>query len=373
MILEELTLHHFRNYDDLAVDFAPGINVLIGENAQGKTNLLEAIHVLALTKSHRTTKDKELIQWQQKNAVVAGRVKKTSGTVPLEVQIGSGGKRVKVNHLYQNRLSSYVGHLNVVLFAPEDLALVKGAPAERRQFMNMEFGQMSSRYLYNVSHYRQTLQQRNQYLKQVKAGEQFDPVLLDVLSDQLASFGGEVVLARYQLIKRLEKWAAPLHEHISLNKEKLELKYATQLEVDDQSEVADLSDQLKQKLKETEERERALGTTMVGPQRDDIHFMVNGKNVQHFGSQGQQRTTALSVKLAEIDLMKEQTGEAPILLLDDVLSELDDARQTHLLVAIQDKVQTFLTTPSLNGVAQQMIKEPTVFRIDGGHLQKEEE
>ncbi|WP_295729031.1 DNA replication/repair protein RecF [uncultured Limosilactobacillus sp.] len=372
MILQELQLKHFRNYGELAVNFSPGINVFIGENAQGKTNLLEAIHVLALTKSHRTSKDRELIQWKQKQAFLSGKVQKQVERVPLEIQIAQGGKRVKVNHLYQNRLSAYVGNLNVVLFAPEDLALVKGAPQVRRQFMNMEFGQMSSAYLYNVSHYHSLLQQRNQYLKQLRSGEQTDRVLLEVLSDQLAEDGAAIVLSRYKLLKQLEKWAQQLHEHISLQTERLQLKYVTQLTIDGQTTADDLQTQLRKLLSNNLEREISLGTTLAGPQRDDIHFIVNGQNVQHFGSQGQQRTTALAVKLAEIDLMKDQTGEYPLLLLDDVLSELDDDRQTHLLTAIQDKVQTFLTTTSLSGVARQLIKRPTIFKIDGGTLTKEE-
>ncbi|WP_251545988.1 DNA replication/repair protein RecF [Limosilactobacillus caecicola] len=372
MILQELGLKNFRNYDDLQVSFSPGINILIGENAQGKTNLLEAIHVLALTKSHRTSKDRELIQWKHKQAFLSGKIQKQVERVPLEIQIAQGGKRVKVNHLYQSRLSAYVGNLNVVLFAPEDLALVKGAPQVRRQFMNMEFGQMSSAYLYHVSQYRSLLQQRNQYLKQLRSGEQNDRVLLGVISDQLAEAGAQIVQARFKLLKQLEKWAQQLHEHISLQKEQLQLQYVTQLTIDEQTEVADLQTQLRQLFDDNLEREILLGTTLAGPQRDDIHFIVNGQNVQHFGSQGQQRTTALAVKLAEIDLMKEQTGEYPLLLLDDVLSELDDDRQTHLLTAIQDKVQTFLTTTSLSGVARQLIKAPTIFEIDGGTLTKEE-
>ena len=180
------------------------------------------------------------------------------------------------------------------------------------------------------------------------------------------------MLARFRLLKQLEKWAQQLHEHISLQKEQLRLKYVTQLTIDEQTTRENLETQLRKLFDDNLEREITLGTTLAGPQRDDIHFIVNGQNVQHFGSQGQQRTTALAVKLAEIDLMKEQTGEYPLLLLDDVLSELDDDRQTHLLTAIQDKVQTFLTTTSLSGVARQLIKQPTIFKIDGGTLTKEE-
>ena len=372
MILSELHLHNFRNYEDLTVHFAPGVNVLIGHNAQGKTNMLEAIYALSLTRSHRTHNNRELINWQHKSATISGIVQKTSGRVPLELEFTSKGKRAKVNHLEQARLSTYVGQLNAILFAPEDLSLVKGAPALRRHFMDMEFSQMSSKYLYNAGQYRTLLRQRNKYLKQLKYGQQHDKVLLGVLSDQLAAYGAEVIIARYQFLQHLETWASQLHEKISLNAQQLRLDYIPQLKLNEETTVEQAYQDLLGLYQSHVNWEIEKGTTMYGPQRDDIHFMVNGKNVQSFGSQGQQRTTALSVKLAEIDLMKEQTGEYPLLLLDDVLSELDTIRQTHLLTAFQDKVQTFLTTTSLNDVARQLIHQPKIFEIEHGTLSKGE-
>ena len=372
MILTELHLHHFRNYQDLTVHFNPGVNVLIGHNAQGKTNMLEAIYVLSLTKSHRTSNDHELINWQENSALISGTVEKSIGKIPLELQFSSKGKKAKVNHLEQARLSQYVGQLNAILFAPEDLSLVKGSPALRRHFMDREFSQMSSKYLYNAGQYRTLLRQKNKYLKQLKYKQQTDRVLLGVLSDQLAAFGAEVIIARQHFLKHLEGWAADLHQEISLNKESLRLEYVNQLKVNDDTTVEEAYQALFKLYQDNEQREIEQGTTIYGPHRDDIRFLVNNKNVQAFGSQGQQRTTALSVKLAEIDLMKEQTGEYPLLLLDDVLSELDTIRQTHLLTAIQNKVQTFLTTTSLSDVARQLINEPTIFEIEHGTLNKEE-
>lgn len=372
MILEELKLHHFRNYDDLTVKFHPGVNVLIGENAQGKTNLLEAIYVLALTKSHRTANDRELVSWKEHDASVSGRVKKKLGSLPLAVQFSSRGKRVRMNHLFQSRLSSYVGALNVVLFAPEDLQLVKGAPVLRRQFMDTEFSQMSNQYLFALGKYNQVLKQRNQYLKQLKYHQQSDKILLGVLSEELAESGGQVVAMRYQLLKQLESWAQDLHEHISINKEKLIFRYVSQVKTADGKTSADYQQELLAAYQKRADHEIELGTTLTGPHRDDVAFLVNGQNVQSFGSQGQQRTTALSVKLAEIELMRQQTGEYPLLLLDDVLSELDNDRQTHLLTAIQDKVQTFLTTTSLSGVARQLINKPAIYHIKHGQISEEE-
>lgn len=364
MYLEQLQLTNYRNYQHLDVDFSPGVNVLLGANAQGKTNLLEAIYVLALTKSHRTHNEKDFINWQAAFAKISGTVQKSSGQVPLELLIGKKGKSAKINHLEQAKLSQYVGQLNVILFAPEDLSLVKGAPAVRRRFIDMEFGQMSPRYLYNVSQYKQVLRQRNQYLKQLKYHQADDQVFLGVLSDQLAQYGSAIIAQRQDFLTKLEGWAQTLHRDISKGQEKLTFAYVQHLKG---------QASLKQALQADTAHEIEQGTTLVGPHRDDVRFLVNGKNVQTFGSQGQQRTTALAVKLAEIDLMKVQTGEYPILLLDDVLSELDDARQTHLLKALQHKVQTFLTTTSLSGVAKTMIEAPRVFQIQAGHLQRRTE
>ena len=372
MYLENLILHDFRNYADLEVNFSQGVNVLLGENAQGKTNLLEAIYVLALTRSHRTANDKELIRWQTQTATLKGRLHKATGSVPLELELGRRGKRARVNHLEQAKLSQYIGNLNVIVFAPEDLSIVKGAPAIRRRFMDMEFGQMSPKYLYNLSQYRTILKQRNQYLRQLNRHQAKDKVYLSVLSDQLAAFGAEIIHKRLELLQQLEQWAQGVHSEITQQQEHLTFHYVTQVEPADQTSVDHIYQTLQKLYVQQEAKEIFQGTTLLGPHRDDLQFSVNDKNVQTYGSQGQQRTTALSVKLAEIDLMKAETGEYPVLLLDDVLSELDAARQTHLLTAIQDKVQTFLTTPSLDGVARKLINAPKVFEVSHGILHEEE-
>ncbi|ANK60603.1 DNA replication/repair protein RecF [Loigolactobacillus backii] len=368
MYVDHLILTNYRNYKKVDVHFSKDTNVLLGENAQGKTNLLEAIYVLAMTKSHRTNNEKDFIKWQAEFAKIQGTIQKNNSKLPLELVISKKGKRAKINHLEQAKLSQYLGQLNVILFAPEDLSLVKGSPAVRRRFIDMEFGQMSPRYLYNISQYKTVLKQRNRYLKQLKYQQAKDQVYLEVLSDQLAQYGAAIIHQRIQFLGKLEGWAQKLHRSITDGAETLTFSYITQIEQAKDQSVEELTAALQKLLRSDVKRETEQGTTLVGPHRDDVRFLVNQKNVQTFGSQGQQRTTALSVKLAEIDLMKEQTGEYPVLLLDDVLSELDDLRQTHLLKAIQHKVQTFLTTTSLSGVAKTMIQAPRVFHITHGEL-----
>ncbi|GAY72464.1 DNA recombination and repair protein RecF [Lentilactobacillus kosonis] len=347
------------------------LTFLLGENAQGKTNLLEAIYVLALARSHRTSNDKELINWDSQNAQIKGTIEKQYSTVPIELDLGPKGKKAKLNHLEQAKLSTYIGQLNVILFAPEDLSIVKGSPQGRRKFMDMEFGQMSSHYLYNSTQYRKILKQRNRYLKDLKFQRRNDKVYLDVLSDQLAAYGAEIIFERISLLNQLQTFAQRIHSEISQGKEKLVFRYKTAASKTELTSVDSIYKDLLAQFSTIKEKEIMQASTIIGPHRDDIVFVVNGKEVQSFGSQGQQRTTALSLKLAEIDLMKQQTGEYPVLLLDDVLSELDDYRQTHLLTAIQDRVQTFLTTTSLSGVQQELLTNPQVFHIADGKVSRD--
>ena len=369
MYLSELALKNFRNYEDVELSFSPKINVLIGENAQGKTNLLEAIYVLAMTRSHRTSSERELLTFKKENATIRGTIERKLGKLKLELILSKKGKKAKINHLEQARLSQYVGQMNVILFAPEDLALVKGAPTVRRRFIDMEFGQIDPHYLHNLSQYRTILKQRNKYLKQLQSKKATDLVLLDVLSDQLAAFGAEIIARRLKFLDKLERYAQEIQNNITQTKENLSFEYEASISEVSEKSVDELYGALRQSFVDNSKKEIFQGTTLYGPHRDDVRFLINMRNVQTYGSQGQQRTTALSVKLAEIELMKEETGEYPILLLDDVLSELDGDRQTHLLKTIQDKVQTFLTTPSLSEITRQLIDDPKIFRIVQGKVE----
>lgn len=373
MFINDMKLTNYRNYESAAVTFSKGINIFLGENAQGKTNLMEAIYVLAMARSHRTGSDKEMIQWEKDFAKISGRVQKASSSFPLEIVLSKKGKRAKLNHLEQKKLSSYIGNLNVILFAPEDLSLVKGSPSVRRKFVDMELGQMSPVYLHHLVEYQHILKSRNAYLKQLSMRQASDMTFLDILTEQMAAHGASILAERFLFVKQLQSWAQPIHEEISKQKEVLEIEYHTSMQLEKPEDKESNYTDLLRTYQANRERELEQRTTVYGPHRDDLKFFVNKKNVQTYGSQGQQRTTALSVKLAEINLMHEITGEYPVLLLDDVLSELDDSRQTHLLKAIQNKVQTFLTTTSLDGIEQNLIEAPRVFHIDQGQVETESE
>ncbi len=372
MKLTNLQLQNFRNYESVQLEFTDGVHVFIGENAQGKTNLMESIYALAMTKSHRTTNDKELIGWNKEFATIKGTVEKTATKTNLELQFSKKGKIAKVNYLEQKRLSSYLGNLNVILFAPENLTLVKGSPQNRRKFVDMELGQMSSLYLYDLVEYNRVLKQRNTYLKQLAIKKKQPDEYLEVLSEMLSELASKIVFHRLDFMKQLEALAIPIHDQLSLGREKFSVSYQATIPLEDGLTPSQMKEIYINQFKKNQTREADQATTLIGPHRDDLIFYLNEVPVQTYGSQGQQRSTVLSLKLAEIELMKLSTGEYPLLLLDDVLSELDDDRQTHLIKAIENKVQTFITTTSLDGIKQQFINEPVVIPIEKGTILKTE-
>lgn len=368
MHIEQLQLKNYRNYQSLDISFADKVNVIIGQNAQGKTNLMEAIYLLAFTKSHRTPREKELIRWENEFAKVTGRIKKRNQSFPLEVIISTKGKKAKLNHIEQRRLSDYIGSLNVVMFAPEDLTLVKGPPQTRRRFIDMELGQIQPTYIYHLGQYLKILKQRNHLLKQMQRKKVHDRTMLHVLTEQLATHAAVILERRFSFLELLQTWARPIHHGISRQLETLNIKYSPSIEVLEQDNKEKIESIYLNKFVEIEEKEIERGSTLVGPHRDDILFYVNDKNVHTYGSQGQQRTTALSVKLAEIELIHNEVGEYPILLLDDVLSELDDYRQSHLLNTIQGKVQTFVSTTSVDGINHDTLTKAELFHISNGEV-----
>ena len=372
MFIEQLALTNYRNYKTLDLSFSPEINVLIGENAQGKTNIMEAIYVLSMAKSHRTSNDRDLIRWDEDYGKIEGSVQRKYGRLPLELVISKKGKRARVNHLEQNRLSLYIGQLNVVMFAPEDLNLVKGSPSVRRRFLDMEIGQISPVYLHDLLTFQKVLKQRNAILKNNRGKSNFNDVMFDVYTEQYIQVAVQIIRKRFYFMELLQKWAEPIHKGISRGMESLKVTYGTLKGIESGQTQEEMESVLEQRLLEMRSRELERGLTLIGPHRDDLHFFVNGYDIQTFGSQGQQRTTALSLKLAEIELVKQEVGESPVLLLDDVLSELDDFRQSHLLNTIQGEVQTFVTTTNIAGIDHETIRKANIFEVNAGAVVKQE-
>ncbi|MGT2926436.1 DNA replication/repair protein RecF [Streptococcus cuniculipharyngis] len=362
MWLKELSLTNFRNYTSQTVTFSPKLNIFLGKNAQGKTNFLEAIYFLALTRSHRTRSDKDLIYFNQEQLKLTGHLQRVVGPVNLDISLSSKGRLISVNHLKQGRLSDYIGTMTVVLFAPEDLQLIKGAPSLRRKFIDIDLGQIKPIYLADLSHYNHILKQRNSYLKTVK---KLDTDFLAVLDEQLAHYGSRVIQHRLQFVQDLEKAANKHHQIISDGLEKLAITYQSTVTFDT---VNDLERSFIQQLANQRQRDLFKKNTGIGPHRDDLNFAINQMEA-NFGSQGQHRSLILSLKMAEIDLIKQVTGDYPILLLDDVMSELDNHRQTKLLAGIDPEVQTFITTTSLDHLSH-LPSDLDIFYIDKGKISK---
>ena len=370
MRIKQLVLNNFRNYQELSLTFGNGLTIITGENAQGKTNLLEAIFLLSLAKSHRTNHDQELILWEEDLASLEALIETKHYEFPLELILNKKGKIAKLNHIEQNKLSQFIGKFNVILFAPEDLQLIKGSPSQRRKFIDSELGQSHPVYLQELLNYQRILKQRNIYLKKNGRSQQFDAMYFDILTEQLVEKASLLVQYRLTFIEALEKIAQPIHEALSNQREQLTITYESSSSKLDYSDRDTISSQLLELFKQALTREKEQGITVYGPHRDDISFYLNGKKAQFFGSQGQQRTIVLSIKLAELELFNNITGEYPVLLLDDVLSELDDQRQMILMSHIENKVQTFLTTASIEGLKIHQLNNAEILYVQKGQVSK---
>ena len=369
MYLDHLHLSNYRNYQTLDLSFSKNINIFIGNNAQGKTNILESIYVLAMTSSHRTSQWKELIRFDTHQAHIQGELIKQNGMkVPLEIEMSKKGRKYKVNHLVQQKASQYFTAMNVILFSPEDLSLVKDAPSQRRQFLDREIGQLHPKYLHEMIQYKYLLKQRNAYLKKF---ESIDDTYLTILDEQLAEVAASLMISRQQFILELEKKANVIHQLLSLNKEEMTLTYQSTFPVQEMNKE-EVQQTFLKVLNEKRERDLRYRQTTIGLQKEDLVIALNGLNVQHFASQGQQRLVILSLKLAEVQLLYEKTGDYPILLLDDVMSELDDERQMRLMETIEGKVQTFITTTTLAHIENKMKVTPAIFTVNQGQITKEE-
>lgn len=370
MKINHLSLHHFRNYSQLDIEFNSKLTIITGENAQGKTNLLEAIFLLAIGKSYRAQRDQELIQWNQTSAMVEGIIEYPHYDLPLSLVISSKGKVAKVNHLEQRKLSDFVGNFNVVLFAPEDLQFVKGPPSIRRRFLNAELGQAYPVYLRTVVEYERILKQRNTYLKNYARTEEFDEIYFQIMTEQFIEKAVDIVKMRLEFIRQIEGFAQSMHHLLSKERDEFRMEYSSSSSKLNYEQVDTLADQFKALFDQAYSRELKQQVTLYGPHRDDLKLWLNEREAQQFASQGQQRTIALSIKLAELEWFKQIKGHYPVLLLDDVLSELDDERQFILMDQIENRVQTFLTTASINHDLLKSLNQTDILYVHQGQVQR---
>lgn len=355
MFIRSLELENFRNYKTLSIHFDSGTNILYGDNAQGKTNILEAICVSATTRSHKGSKDREIVNFDAEEAHIRTYVLKDGLEERVDMHLRKNkSKGIAINGQKIKKAADLLGLLNIVFFSPEDLSIIKNGPSERRRFIDMELCQLDSVYLNDLNRYHKVIDQRNRLLKELY----LRPELKDTLSvwdAQLVSYGCKIIGRRAAFIRQLNDIIFDIHLKLSGGKEKLQIVYEPNVAAED----------LERALSDCREKDIKLRQTSTGPHRDDISFLAGGIDIRRFGSQGQQRTAALSLKLSEIDLVKAVIHDTPLLLLDDVLSELDSSRQEHLLDSIGD-IQTIVTCTGLEEFVNNRFEIDKVFQVSNG-------
>ena len=360
MIIKRLELADYRNYESLHLQFDKGTNILYGDNAQGKTNILEAIYVAATTKSHKGSKDNEIINFDKEEAHIRTYLEKDEIETRVDMHLRkSKSKGIAIDGQKIKKAADLLGLCNVVFFSPEDLNIIKNGPTERRRFVDMELCQLDSFYLYNLNHYNKIVNQRNKLLKDMY----MNPDLKDTLTiwdSQLVSFGSKIIERRKIFAEQLNEIILGIHKKLSGGKEEIVVFYNPDVSIED----------FETKLKVNQERDIKLKQTTIGPHRDDFSFMIGKLDIRRFGSQGQQRTAALSLKLSEIELVKKIAKDSPILLLDDVLSELDSNRQNYLLNSIGD-IQTIITCTGLEEFVNNRFEINKIYKVSDGKVNSE--
>ncbi|MCI9487477.1 MAG: DNA replication/repair protein RecF [Lachnospiraceae bacterium] len=362
MFVKSLELKNYRNYEKLHMDFDSGTNILYGDNAQGKTNILEAIYVCATSKSHRGSKDREIIHFDREESHIKLFVDKKGVETRIDMHLKKNKtKGIAIGGLPIRKASELFGNINVVFFSPEDLNIIKNGPSERRRFLDLELCQLDRVYTANLVAYNKVLNQRNRLLKDLSFRPEYEDTL-SVWDEQLVRYGQELMKIREHFIGEMNDIIRKSHERLTGGKEDIVISYEPDTEKEHFEEVLFLSG----------EKDRKNRVTTRGPHRDDILFLVNGIDIRKFGSQGQQRSAALSLKLSEIAMIKNKVKDSPVLLLDDVLSELDSGRQDHLLESIED-IQTIITCTGLEDFVNRHFSANQVFQVIDGKVRNENE
>ena len=359
MFIESIELKNYRNYGELHMDFDPGTNVLYGDNAQGKTNILEAVYVCATTKSHRGSKDREIIEFGEDESHIKMQLRKDDVPYRIDMHLKKNKtKGVAVNGIPIRRASELFGIVNVVFFSPEDLEIIERGPDARRHFIDMELCQLDPMYLFHLTKYKQVLRQRNELLKQIGLNKDLLDTL-DIWNNELVKYGNYVISARKSFIDKLNDYIQEIHKNLTGQRETITLRYEPSVREEDFATQIVMSEQ----------KDLFTGTTNIGPHRDDLSFLSEGIDFREYGSRGQKRTAALSLKLTEIKIVEEKKGEKPILLLDDVLSELDRNRQNYLLEHIKG-IQTIITCTGLEEFVKNGINIQKTFEIESGKVKR---
>lgn len=357
MIVESVNLKNYRNYELMNIEFSDRTNIIYGDNAQGKTNILEALYVAATTKSHRGSKDREIIRFNNEESHIKMMVRRNGIDYRIDMHIKNNKpKGIAINGVPLRKAVDLFGIVNMVFFSPEDLNIIKEGPAQRRRFADMELSQLDKIYVHNLMQYNKVIAQRNKLLKDLFYNDE-NKDTLDIWDMQLVKYGSEVIKRRNEFIHELNDIVSRIHSKLSGNREKLLIEYIPSV----------LPDNFEKSIISSRNKDMHSGVTSYGPHKDDIIFYINGNDVRKYGSQGQQRTAALSLKLAEIEFVKQTIHDTPVLLLDDVLSELDEKRQNFLMESIGG-IQTIVTCTGIEEFINSRINIDKIFKIINGQI-----
>lgn len=371
MILKKINLINFRNYQHLSTRFYKGINIIYGDNAQGKTNLLESIYVLGITKSHRSFIDNHLIKSNEKRAIISGSINNGGLDINLSVTIENNKKFLQLDNSQIKKVSDYISNMNIIIFYPDDLELLKGSPQIRRKYFNLELSQLYSNYYIILNDYNKLLRMRNEYLKKINNNSNGDMKYFDILTDYLIDKAIILMKMRYKYVEKVNAFCGNIYKDI-MGIEGFNIKYLPSI-------IIDIKDDIKSKkilrdfFTNHLNYDIRMSSTSFGPHKDDYEFLLEKHNLKVYGSQGQQRIAVLSLKLAEIEIFKRYKSSTPILLLDDVFSELSDDKKNNLLKYISKDIQTIITTTELSSLDKKLVKKSKLFKIDSGNLIKVKE
>ena len=366
MILRKLKLVNFRNYRTFNINFQKNINIIIGDNAQGKTNILESIYTLALTKSYRTANDSNLVRLDQEKFIISGETKDNKIFKKLSLEFYKGNKVVKINDNVVNKISDYIGNLYVILSSPDDLQMIKGSPADRRNFLNIEISQLSSNYIKKYNEFNKILKMRNDYLKLLFTNSLCDYNYLDILTNNLIDREIDIYIESNYFINKINDSITDIYRNITGIKNH-KILYETNIEFNNY-EPSEMKKILLDKYKKNQKREISMGMTLYGPHRDDFTFLIDNNDIKIFGSQGQQKLAFIALKFSEIPIFEEKTNTKPIILLDDIYSELDKTKKNKLIQNIDNDYQVIITSNDTKDISKKILKDANIFKIQDGKI-----
>lgn len=362
MKISKLKLLNFRNYESLNLKFSNGLNIIYGDNGSGKSNLVEAIYLLALTKSFRISNDKNLIQKGKEKTIIEGQIDKVNDYTNYKVIISQDGKKVEIDNNKMNKISDYVTKIQVIIFYPRDTELINNAPSERRKLLNIEISQIFKEYMILLSNYNKILKQRNAYLKQLYLYGNASREYLDILTKKLLEYGKKIHKYRLEFIENINQNITDVYRNI-FGSGNLKIKY--------RSSYSKTEKELLDSYRKYYSKEMSFGKTLIGIHHDDFEFYLDDNKLKEIGSQGQMKNAILSFKVAEIKIIKEILKENPILILDDLFSELDEKKVQNILNILNNEVQTFITTTSLKNIPKDLLKNSTIYYVDNGQVREE--